>query len=124
MIYQAHIEHVGPHVADGLADNLLITFRADGPADCLDYALALRPVFQYEHARLRAGDRFTLGGEDYLITAVGSHALQALLELGHLTLVFDSASTPRHQGTLHLAGKVPALALLQGCYLIVKESAQ
>ena len=63
-------------------------------------------------------------GEDYLITAVGSHALQALLELGHLTLVFDSASTPRHQGTLHLAGKVPALALLQGCYLIVKESAQ
>ena len=85
MIYQAHIEHVGPHVADGLADNLLITFRADGPADC--------------------------------------HALQALLELGHLTLVFDSASTPRHQGTLHLAGKVPALALLQG-YLIVKESAQ
>ncbi|EMF1902699.1 PTS sorbitol transporter [Raoultella ornithinolytica] len=124
MIYQAHIEHVGPHVADGLADNLLITFRADGPADCLDYALALRPVFQYEHARLRAGDRFTLGGEDYLITAVGSHALQALLELGHLTLVFDSASTPRHQGTLHLAGKVPALALLQGGYLIVKESAQ
>lgn len=63
MIYQAHIEHVGPHVADGLADNLLITFRADGPADCLDYALALRPVFQHEHARLRAGDRFTLGGK-------------------------------------------------------------
>ncbi|QDI10523.1 PTS system glucitol/sorbitol-specific transporter subunit IIA [Klebsiella electrica] len=123
MIYQAHIERVGPHVADGLADNLLITFRADGPADCLDYALALRPVFQHEHARLLAGDRFTLGGEDYLITAVGSCALQALLELGHLTLVFDSASTPRHQGTLHLAGKVPALALLQG-YLIVKESAQ
>ena len=123
MIYQAHIERVGPHVADGLADNLLITFRADGPADCLDYALALRPVLQHEHARLLAGDRFTLGGEDYLITAVGSSALQALLELGHLTLVFDSASTPRHQGTLHLAGKVPALALLQG-YLIVKESAQ
>lgn len=45
MIYQAHIERVGPHVADGLADNLLITFLADGPADCLDYALALRPVF-------------------------------------------------------------------------------
>lgn len=123
MIYQAHIERVGPHVADGLADNLLITFRADGPTDCLDYALALRPVFQHEHARLRAGDRFTLGGEDYLITAVGSRALHSLLELGHLTLVFDSASTPRHQGTLHLAGKVPALALLQG-YLLVKESAQ
>ena len=123
MIYQAHIERVGPHVADGLADNLLITFRADGPADCLDYALALRPIFQHEHARLLAGDRFTLGSEDYLITAVGSRALQALLELGHLTMVFDSASTPRHQGTLHLAGKVPALALLQG-YLIVKESAQ
>ena len=36
MIYQAHIERVGPHVADGLADNLLITFLADGPADCLE----------------------------------------------------------------------------------------
>lgn len=123
MIYQAHIERVGPHVADGLADNLLITFRADGPADCLDYTLALRPVFQHEYARLRAGDRFTLGGEDYRITAVGSHALQALLELGPLTLVFDSASAPRHQGTVHLAGKVPALAVLQGD-VIVKESAQ
>ena len=61
--------------------------------------------------------------QDYRITAVGSHALQALLELGHLTLVFDSASAPRHQGTVHLAGKVPALAVLQGD-VIVKESAQ
>lgn len=120
MIYQAHIERIGPHVADGLADNLLITFRADGPADCLDYALALRPVFRHEHARLLAGDRLVIDGENYIISAVGSHALQALLELGHLTFIFDGASTPRHSGAVHLAGNAPALVALQGD-MTVKE---
>jgi PTS system glucitol/sorbitol-specific IIA component len=123
MIYQAHIERIGPHVADGLADNLLITFRADGPADCLDYALALRPVFRHEHAGLLAGDRLVIGSENYSISAVGSHALQALLELGHLTFIFDGADTPRHSGTVHLAASAPAFDSLQGD-MVLKEGAR
>lgn len=122
MIYQAHIEHVGLHVADGLADNLLITFLADGPADCLDYALALQPFFQKDDAQLLAGDLLFIGNENYRITAVGSHALNALLELGHLSLVFDGATTPRHHGCVHLDGAKPTLPLLHG-NLTIKETA-
>jgi PTS system glucitol/sorbitol-specific IIA component len=97
MIYQAHIERVGPHVADGLADNLLITFRADGPADCT----GLRPG---PAARFSARACPTTSGRSIHARGELPHhrrwqpRLQALLELGHLTLVFDSASTPRHQG--------------------------
>lgn len=34
IIYNARIVRTGPCVADGLADNMLITFDAAGPADC------------------------------------------------------------------------------------------
>ena len=121
MIYQAHIERAGPYVKDGLAENLLITFQANGPADCLDYALALQPVYCKENAHLLAGNWLLIGNGRYHITAAGGHAMNALAELGHLTLVFDGAIAPRHSGTVHLAGRLPALSALHGDFIITEE---
>jgi PTS system glucitol/sorbitol-specific IIA component len=121
IIYNAHIERVGPCVADGLEENLLITFDARGPADCLDYALVLSPVFQHPTRQILPGDHLQLAGETYLITAAGREAQHNLYELGHLSLVFDAAVFVRHAGCLHLSGVCPTVENLQGNLLILED---
>lgn len=118
MIYLATIERVGPYVADGLAENMLITFDSNGPKDCLAYAVSLSPSRTNPHATLAPGDRLQIGAHDYLINAVGDGAQQALLELDHLTLFFDGAVTPRHRGALHLIGPTPSPGTLAGEFAI------
>ena len=60
------------------------------------------------------GDRLLLAGHDFLVTAVGKGAQQALFELGHLTLVFNGDLNPCHVGAVHLSGPVPSLRDLHG----------
>lgn len=122
IIYSARITRVGPYVPAGLQEQMLITFAADGPADCLDYALALSPHGTYRPQPVIPGNRLTLGGQSRVITAVGQDASQALFSLGHLTLIFDAGSTPRHRGALHLTGDAPAPGQLHGDLMIVEAS--
>ncbi|RPH28245.1 PTS sorbitol transporter [Buttiauxella warmboldiae] len=118
MIYLATIDRVGPFVADGLAENMLITFLHSGPPDCLAYAVSLSPLQADSHATIAPGDKLQIGTHDYLIHAVGEGAQQALFELGHLTLIFDGAATPRHRGALHLIGPTPSPEALTGDFAI------
>ena len=120
MIYCAHIVAIGLFVADGLTDKMLITFDSNGPKDCLDYSLSLEPSFREESLMILPGDRLMLAGHDYLITAVGKGAQQALFELGHLTLVFNGDLNPCHVGAVHLSGPVPKLHDLHG-NLVIEE---
>ena len=120
MTYCARIVAVGPFVVDGLTDNTLITFDSHGPGDCLDYSLSLESSFREESQQILPGDRLMLAGHDYLITAVGQGAQQALYELGHLTLVFDGGLNARHAGAVHLSGPAPELRDLHG-NLVIEE---
>lgn len=120
IIYNARIVRTGPCVADGLADNMLITFDAAGPADCLDYALVLSPVFKHPTVQILPGDRLQVAGEEYLITAIGREAQHNLYELGHLTLLFDASLFARHAGCLHISGTCPALSDLKDNLIIVE----
>ncbi|GHK84393.1 hypothetical protein ECZU17_03300 [Escherichia coli] len=72
---------------------MLITFDSNGPKDCLD-SLSLEPSFREESLMILPGDRLLLAGHDFLVTAVGKGAQQALFELGHLTLVFNGDLNP------------------------------
>ncbi|EBM4472316.1 PTS sorbitol transporter [Salmonella enterica] len=120
IIYNARIVRTGPFVADGLADNMLITFDAAGPADCLDYALVLSPVFKHPTLQILPGDRLQVAGEEYLITAIGREAQHNLYELGHLTLLFDASLFARHAGCLHLSGTCPVLSDLKDNLVIAE----
>lgn len=122
IIWSAHITRVGPYVAAGLRDHMLITFAADGPADCLDYALALSPDETYRLQPVIPGNRLVLGDRSWVITAVGHDASQTLFSLAHLTLIFDGGGTPRHRGVLHLAGSAPDTGELHGDLMIVEAS--
>ena len=118
MIYCARITAIGLFVADGLTNKMLITFDSNGPKDCLDYSLSLEPSFREESLMILPGDRLMLAGHDYLVTAVGKGAQQALFELGHLTLVFNGDLNPCH--VVHLSGPVPNLHDLHG-NLVIEE---
>ncbi len=120
MIYCARITAIGLFVADGLTDKMLITFDSNGPKDCLDYSLSLEPSFREESLMILPGDRLMLAGHDYLITAVGKGAQQALFELGHLTMKFDGSLNAFHPGVVHLSGPVPLLPALHG-ELVIAE---
>ncbi|EAO4574718.1 PTS sorbitol transporter [Salmonella enterica] len=120
IIYNARIVRTGPFVADGLADNMLITFDAAGPADCLDYALVLSSVFKHPTLQILPGDRLQVAGEEYLITAIGREAQHNLYELGHLTLFFDASLFARHAGCLHLSGTCPVLSDLKDTLVITE----
>lgn len=120
MIYCARIVAIGLFVADGLTDKMLITFDSNGPKDCLDYSLSLKPSFREESLMILPGDHLLLAGHDYLVTSVGKGAQQALFELGHLTLVFNGDLNPCHAGTIHLSGPVPNLRDLHG-NLVIEE---
>ncbi|MCX8988289.1 PTS glucitol/sorbitol transporter subunit IIA [Citrobacter portucalensis] len=122
MIYLATIDKVGPYVAYGLAENMLITFDSNGPKDCLAYTVSLTPSLASPHATIAPGDRLQIGAHDYLINAVGEGAQQALFELGHLTLAFDGAVTPRHRGALHLTGPAPSPQALAGDFAVLEAA--
>lgn len=102
---------VGPQAADFLAENMAITFAGDVPD-------SLRPhCYVIEAGRmdgdLAVGQGVRIGEQHWRITAIGKVARQNLADLGHVTLVFDGADTPRLPGALHVGGvdEPPALAL-------------
>ncbi|MCL7653513.1 PTS sorbitol transporter [Klebsiella pneumoniae] len=111
---------IGRFVAGGPTDKMLLPFDSNGPKDCLDYSLSLEPSFREESLMILPGDRLLLTGHDYLITAVGKGAQQALFELSHLTLVFNGDLNPCHVGAVHLSGPVPKLHDLHG-NLVIEE---
>lgn len=69
---------------------------------------------------IHPGDCLMLVGHDYLVTAVGKGAQQAMFEPGHLTLVFNGDLNPCHVGAVHLSGPVPKLHDLHG-NLVIEE---
>ncbi|VEB95360.1 PTS system glucitol/sorbitol-specific transporter subunit IIA [Cedecea lapagei] len=121
IIYGARIVQAGPLVEDGLAYKMLITFDANGPADCLDYALALRPEVMHPTLPILPDGQLQMAGKEYRITAVGHEARHNLFELAHLTLIFDANLHARHAGCLHLSGTCPSLADLEG-NLVISEA--
>lgn len=122
MIYLATIDRIGPCVASGLDENMLITFLHNGPADCLEYAIALSPSFIDTRNAIAPGDNLRIGEQEWHISATGEEAMQSLSELGHLTLIFDGATTSRHRGAVHLVEEKPSLDTLAGDFAILEIS--
>ena len=111
MGYSTTVIEVGTEAQDFLADKTAITFAGNAPE-------ALRPYcFLIEAAQLdgdlAVGQEVLIGEQLWTITALGDVAQKNLANLGHVTLVFDGAVSPRLPGALHLGGvaETPALAL-------------
>lgn len=111
MGYTTKVVEVGQEAELFLADRTAITFGSNAPE-------ALRPFcFIIELATLEGelavGRHLTIGDQQWTVTAVGDVAQTNLVNLGHVTLVFDGAAEPRLPGAVHVGGldAAPALAL-------------
>lgn len=116
MAYTTTITEVGPEAMTFLAEDMALTFGANAPE-------ALRPFcFIIEHAELTGdltvGQRVLIGEQAWTLTAVGAVASKNLADLGHVTMVFDGADTPRLPGAIHLAGVEETPALGHGVRLV------
>ena len=103
--YQLEVVSVGKFVAGYLQENKLILFAEPVPSDIADYCAVHRSgkcngVLQ-PHQTVKIED------VEYRISAVGSVATANLKQLGHITLIFDSAESPELPGTVHLCGPRP-----------------
>ena len=67
---------------------------------------------------LTVGQRVLIGEQAWTLTAVGAVASKNLADLGHVTMVFDGADTPRLPGAIHLAGVEETPALGHGVRLV------
>lgn len=109
-VYEITLNRVGPSCGDLLEQSgMMIIFDDTAPEELAEVCLLhehvplLRPV--------RVGDRVTIDEQEYLVTAVGDVANQALEELGHVTLLFDGAHEPRKAGCIHLGAAPPRYAV-------------
>ncbi|MFT3888085.1 MAG: PTS glucitol/sorbitol transporter subunit IIA [Arachnia sp.] len=111
MGYSTRVIEVGPEAEAFLEAQTAITFAGDAPE-------ALRPFcYIIEKAELQGdlavGQSVRIGEQQWAITALGDVAQTNLVNLGHVTLVFDGEAEPRMPGAIHIGGidATPALAV-------------
>lgn len=90
VIFEATVSQIGELVAEFAAQNMLILFDEIAPEELHDVTVLLTRRKQI--AEIAVGDMLMISGIQYPITFVGHTANQSLMELGHITIKFDSGS--------------------------------
>lgn len=105
VIYQTKIEEIGDEVDAFLGDGMFILFGKGAPDELKDYCFIIEIVACT--GVIEAGQRLHLGDESFLITAVGEVARMNLDSLGHITVVFNGATTAAMHGSVYVEARKP-----------------
>ena len=108
-IFATTVQGIGSEAAMFAEQGMYILFGDNAPAALADYCYTI--VMNPTAADITPGQRLILDGADYPVTAVGSLVRKNLDGLGHITINFDGATQPALEGTLHVTGPAPALAV-------------
>lgn len=102
-LYETTVVDHGSEAAMFKAENMLILFGKDAPAELSDYAyiIDVMPVDR----EIEPGMTLKFDDIAYTITAVGNVVVKNLANLGHITLKFDGATEAELPGTLYLEAK-------------------
>lgn len=108
-IYETTVLGAGSEAATFAEQNMLVLFGDNAP-DMLKefcYFINVNPVA----GDIIPGNKFVVNDTEYEITAVGNVAQQNLVNLGHITLVFNGATKPHLPGAINVAqaGQIPVL---------------
>ena len=100
MKYESKIIDTGAAASAFLEENFFITFGEEAPAELKDYCYTIEKNKVSED--IAVGDKLSIDGTSYAITAVGAIVTQNLENLGHITVRFDGNDTAEQSGTLHV----------------------
>ena len=100
IIYSTSVTSIGSEAATFLTEKMLVTFGANAPEELRDYCYVLGAATS--SGPILPGSKAVIDGTSMTITAIGEVAQKNLDALGHVTLVFDGADTPRMDGAIHL----------------------
>lgn len=102
-LYETSIVDLGSEAALFKAENMMILFGEEAPAELADYAYIIKvtPVT----GEIKPGMTLMFNETAYTITAVGNVVDKNLANLGHITLKFDGSTEAELPGTLYLEMK-------------------
>lgn len=105
-LYETQIVELGSEATMFKAENMMILFGKDAPAELADYSYII-DVTPVEHD-IKTGMKLIFDDIPFNITAVGNVVVKNLSNLGHITLKFDGSTEAELPGTLYLeAAEVP-----------------
>lgn len=108
-IFSTTVQGIGSEAATFAAEGMYVLFGDNAPAALADYCYTI--VMNPTAAEILPGQTLVLDGTAFPVTAVGSLVRRNLDGLGHITINFDGAGEAALEGTLHVSGAVPALAV-------------
>jgi PTS system glucitol/sorbitol-specific IIA component len=100
MKYESKVIGTGAAASAFLEEDFFITFGEEAPAELKDYCYIIEKNRVSEE--ITAGDKLSIDGTSYEITAVGDIVSKNLENLGHITVRFDGKDTAEQSGTLHV----------------------
>jgi PTS system glucitol/sorbitol-specific IIA component len=107
--YQSTVTGVGELAGEFFAEGIVVLFGDGAPEELLEVAVVHTP--QITDGGLEPGDRIVLGDETLTITAVGPVANENLVNLGHLVIKRNGATTHAQPGDVCCdQGVIPELA--------------
>lgn len=108
-VYETNILDFGSEAEMFQAENMVILFGEEAPAELADYAyiINVNPV----EGSIEPGMTLSIDDVSYAITAVGNVVNKNLADLGHITLRFNGDTVAELPGTLYLEEKdMPTIA--------------
>ncbi|MFT3861495.1 PTS glucitol/sorbitol transporter subunit IIA [Micropruina sp.] len=108
-IFDTTVQGIGNEAATFADQGMYVLFGDNAPAALADFCYTI--VMNPTTADIVPGQTLVLDGVGFPVTAVGSLVRKNLDGLGHITINFDGAAEAGLEGTLHVAGVAPALAV-------------
>lgn len=100
--------------------NMIVLFDDSAPAELADISVTHRGP-QIDKA-ICVGDILEIGGENYIVTAVGEDANRTLKTIGHATLKFSGKDKAELPGQIELKGdKTPKFVIGEAIKIIYKH---
>lgn len=103
MGYKSTVTEIGTMVQDFIGEKMIIIFNDNAPAALRDMAV-LHSIEEMER-EVAVNDIIAIGGNEYLVTAVGSEANETFKTMGHCTLCFNGSDTAKIPGHIELLGE-------------------
>ncbi|AOT71134.1 PTS glucitol/sorbitol transporter subunit IIA [Geosporobacter ferrireducens] len=117
MKYQSTITGLGELALDFAADNLLILFNENAPAELAE--ISVLHTIEEVSGDIRVGDVIIFSKQEYRVTAVGEEANKTFRQMGHCTFKFTGKEDVELPGHIELQGNgMPKVKI--GDLLIIK----